>query len=592
MSAAHSSFIRQLLDPLLEWWLPDDSDEIRWPTDQPEADLRAGYRLQRRRLHAEKIPLTYSVFLGFGAFATGLEFISYPERRRPMLLAFALFAFVCIAVIAAVRRLPRRVTAVAVIGSNALILCTAGYYVRAQGVPEACALTLALFIVTLPLLNAAGPRVQILSCVGALVGYPLVLLLGSQPSLPVAYGVTAILGATAVSVLGAYLPDRQRYAAFCSREKLRANQERLRSASERYRLLYDHNPAMYFMVETDGTVRSVNRFGAEQLGYSTEELVGLPVSTVFFAADRDDIRLQLERCVQHPGEVAHWEGRKVRKDGSILWVKELARTVRDADGRTLVFIVCEDITERKQAEEAARRHQAELAHVARVRLIGEMAASLAHEINQPLGAIVNFTRGCELRLRERDGVEPEMLYTLEQVSAQALRASEIIRGIRDFIRKEEPRFAWIDVNQLAQNVAQLAEPDARQNGIRLQLGLAPGVPKVYANGIEIEQVLLNLVRNGLDAMDVEAAGEKTLSIRTAANGDKVEMTVSDTGTGLAPDLLNRIFDPFFTTKASGLGLGLSISRSIIEAHGGRLWAEPNPAGGSTFRFWLATKREA
>lgn len=591
MPFAHGYAIRQWLDSLIERWLPEDHGEAPEQTEGPRADPHTAYRLQRGRVHGKRVPLTYSVFLAFGAFATGLEFISYPERRRWMLLAFSLFASVCVATIAAARRRPSRVTPVAVIGSNALILCTSGYYILAQGVPEACALTLSLLVVILPLLSAAGPGVQIASCASAPAGYLLVIILGSEPTLPPAYGLAAVLGSTGVSVLGACLLDRQRYVAFLRREELRANEERLRAVSERYRALYDDNPAMYFLVDAAGTVRSVNRFGAEQLGYRVEELVGLPVTTVFFPADREAIGRQLERCVRCPGAVAHWEGRKVRKDGGVLWVKELARAVRDSDGRTMVFIVCEDITERKQAEEAARRHQVELAHVARVKLVGEMAASLAHEINQPLGAIVNFTRGCELRLRERDAPEPDLLYALEQVSAQALRASEILRGIQKLIRKEEPRLAWVDMNDLVRNVARLADPEARQGGVQLRLELAPGLPKVRASSIEIEQVLLNLIRNGLDAIDA-GAGEKALSIRTTAIGDRVEVAVSDTGVGLEPALLARIFEPFFTTKTSGLGLGLSISRSIIEAHRGRLWAEPNSGGGSTFRFWLTAASEA
>lgn len=423
--------------------------------DSPEARLRQRYLEERRRLHAARIPLTYGIIVGFGAFATGLEFVSYPERRRLMLLAYAAYVLICLTTIALVRWRPLWTTLIAVIGNNALLLCNAGYYIPVHGSAEACAMTLVLFLAALPLLSGAGAMVQALSCVGALVGYPIVLWLGAAASLPVSYLVTAICGASGVTILGAFLLDRQRWQAFCARE-------------------------------------------------------------------------------------------------------------------------------------AARRHQADLAHVGRVSLMGEMAAGLAHEINQPLSAIVNFTSGCQRRLRASGAGDGEILKALDQITAQALRAAQIIRRMRDFIRKDEGTLAWVDVNQLVRNVADFADTDGRQPDVRIDLALSPGVPKVYADSIQIEQVLLNLVRNGLEAMKEPHRQPKRLSIRTAALEDgQVDVTVADTGSGLAPELIERIFDPFFSTKPLGLGLGLSISRSIIEAHGGRLWVEPDPMGGSRFHFSLS-----
>ena len=590
MNAARSHSGRQALDALRAWWVPIGSDDGPAPPLRDDAGMDRAYQAERRALHAARVPLTYTIFLLFGVLATGLEFVSYPERRRAMLVAYAGYVLICLATIALVKRLPQSTTAVAVLANNTLILCTAAYYMATQGVPEACALTLVLFLTALPLLNAAGARVQALSCLGALAGYPLVLLAGAEPQLPVSYGLTAILGAVAVTVLGADLLDYGRRAAFYSREALRAGEERLRGISERYRALYENNPVMYFTVEADGMVRSVNRFGAAQLGYDVGELIGHSVVRVCWPADRDRVQVQLERCIDRLGEVEHLEFRTVRKDGSVRWVRESARALRESDGRLVVLIVCEDATELKQAEEAVRRHQAELAHVARVSLMGEMAAGLAHELNQPLAAIVNFTRGCERRLRLGGTANAEMLHALEQASGQALRAGEIIRRIRDFIRKEEPSLARVDLNDLVRNVAQLAELDERQHGIRIHLALAPSIPQVYVDSIQIEQVILNLMRNGFDAMNEHALAEKILSIHTAAPDDtQVDVAISDTGAGLTPDVLERLFEPFFSTKPSGLGLGLSISRSIIEAHGGRLSVESNIGGGSTFRFSLAAE---
>lgn len=422
-----------------------------------DARLRQRYRDERRRLHAARIPLTYGILFGFGAFATALEFLSYPDRRRLMALSYAAFAAICITTTVLVRLRPRWTTIFAVIANNALVLCTAAYYIPARAAPEVCAMTLVLFLAALPLLNGAGAAVQALSCVGAVLGYPVVLLLGAPTSMPVSYLVTAILGATGVTVLGAYLLDRQRLEAFA-------------------------------------------------------------------------------------------------------------------------------------AKESARRHQADLAHVGRLSVMGEMAAGLAHELNQPLAAIVNFTRGCQRRLRAAGSADPEMLDALEQVTGQAMRAAQIIRRIRDFTRKDDPSLAWVDVNDLVRNVADLADADGRQPDVRIDLALSPAVPKVYADSIQIEQVILNLVRNGFDAMNGPTTAPKTLSIRTAAATDRrVDVTVADTGIGLTPEIIDRIFDPFFSTKPLGLGLGLSISRSIVEAHGGRLWVEASPSGGSEFHFSLAVR---
>ena len=456
MGATPSNTDGPRLDGLAAWWQSTSLAGRSVADAALDERLRQRYVEDRRRLHARRVPLTYGIFLGFGAFATVLEILSYPERRWLMLPFYGVYALICLVTIVLVRWRWTWTTTIAVLANNALVLCTAGYYIPAQGAPEACAMTLVLFLAALPLLNGAGAGVQALSCVGAMLGYPVVLLLGAEPQLPLGYDVTAILGAIGVTVLGAYLLDRQSWIAFC-------------------------------------------------------------------------------------------------------------------------------------ANDAARRHQADLAHVGRVSVMGEMAAGLAHELNQPLAAIVNFTRGCQRRLRASGAGDAAIQDALEQVSAQAMRAAQIIRRIRDFIRKDEASLAWIDVNELVRNVAVIADADGRREDVHIDLALSPEVPKVYADSIQIEQVILNLMRNGFEAMNEPAEQPKTLSIRTVAQGNRrVDVTVADTGVGLSPELIDRIFDPFFSTKPLGLGLGLSISRSIVEAHGGRLWVEPDPARGSRFHFTLST----
>ena len=239
-------------------------------------------------------------------------------------------------------------------------------------------------------------------------------------------------------------------------------------------------------------------------------------------------------------------------------------------------------------ESQARRHQAEVAHAARLSTLGGMAAGLAHELNQPLSAVVSYARGCARRLEAGELSKEALLEVLEEISAQALRAGEVLRRIRDFLRGESRR-EQVDLNELVRRALRFAEGEARRAGIRIELGLAPEPLPAEVDPIEIEQVVLNLVQNGFDVMAANNGTEHALAIETRrVADDTVEVAVRDTGAGIAPDVASRLFVPFFSTKRDGLGLGLSISRSIVEAHGGRLWATANPTRGTTFRFTIRT----
>ena len=251
-----------------------------------------------------------------------------------------------------------------------------------------------------------------------------------------------------------------------------------------------------------------------------------------------------------------------------------------------------EITERMRAQDQLRQHQAALAHVLRVSTMGEMAAGLAHEINQPLGAIANFANGIATRLRA-DTIDPQaLLGAAEKIAAEALRAGEVIRRLRDFVRRDDAKREPADVNGLVREAAHLVEPDARHASIAMRLALAPALPQLEIDPIQIEQVLLNLMRNGLEAIAATDDGRRELVVETARHDDEcIEVRVRDTGPGVPPTLGDRIFDAFFTTKSGGLGMGLSISRSLIEDHGGSLWMRPNLDRGTTFGFTLPLTRE-
>jgi signal transduction histidine kinase len=246
--------------------------------------------------------------------------------------------------------------------------------------------------------------------------------------------------------------------------------------------------------------------------------------------------------------------------------------------------------EQAEAEVRARKHQAELARAARLSTLGGMAAGLAHEINQPLAAIVSYARGCARRLRSGDARPEALLEIIELIAAQGLRAAAVLRRIRDFVRPRELARERIDLGTLVREALHFAEVEARQLGIALRVELSPTPLEVEVDPVQIEQVILNLVRNGFEATAARLAADereqREVVIRTLRTPGGAEVTVSDTGPGVSPDIAERLFEPFFTTKHDGLGLGLSISRSIVEAHDGRLWAATESPRGATFHVQL------
>ncbi len=239
------------------------------------------------------------------------------------------------------------------------------------------------------------------------------------------------------------------------------------------------------------------------------------------------------------------------------------------------------------AETQARQHLTEVAHAARLSTLGGMAAGLAHELNQPLAAVVSYARGCARRLQAGDVPKAALIEVMEEISAQALRAGEVLRRIREFLRGESRR-EQVDLNDVVRRALRFAQSEAHRAEVRLELLLAAETLRIEVDPIQIEQVLLNLVQNGFEVMAANNGTDRVLAIETRRlAADTVEVTVRDTGAGLSTEAAARLFEPFFSTKPDGLGLGLSISRTIVEAHGGRLWATANASGpGTTFRFTL------
>jgi PAS domain S-box-containing protein len=362
--------------------------------------------------------------------------------------------------------------------------------------------------------------------------------------------------------------------------------EALHTSEGRYRTLVAALP--YGVLETDlsGRILVANPALGEMLRVPESRLRGQSVQDLF--GDSAQAAARLRALPDHEGRSAPHAHRLERGDGG--WIDARVDWVckRDERGTPSGHIaVVTDVTEQKQAEETSRKQHERLQLVSRLITVGEMASTLAHELNQPLASIVNFNMGCVRRIRSGSWNAPELLAALEQASAQAERAGHIIQRIRDMVARREPNRVAVDVNGVIGEVARLVEIDAAKKGVRVLLDLAAGLPPVRADKVMIEQVMLNLVKNAFEAMEHTDPALREVTMRSSLNGGRaVEVALTDRGSGVPQELCDSQFPPFFTTKRDGMGLGLSICRSIVELHDGRLSAHRNPQGGSTFRFTL------
>jgi PAS domain S-box-containing protein len=365
-------------------------------------------------------------------------------------------------------------------------------------------------------------------------------------------------------------------------------EEALRQSEEQWRDVFENNPTMYFMVDAAGKVIAVNPFGAEQLGYNVDELVGQPVLGVFYESDREAAQRNVALCLEQIGRAKSWEARKVRKDGTVIRARETAKAVPRANG-PIVLIACEDITEHKRAEEALRQAQVDLAHVNRVTTMGELTASLAHEVNQPIAAAVTNANTCMRWLAADTPNLKEARAAAMRIVKDGKRAGEIISRIRLLFKKGTPERESVDVSEVIEEMIVLLRSEAMRYSISVRTELAEDLPQVLGDRVQLQQVLMNLIMNSIDAMkDVD--GTRDLIIKSERGEDEqLLISVSDTGVGLPPQQADQIFNAFFTTKPNGTGMGLRISRSIVESHGGRLWAADNSPRGASFYLTLPAK---
>jgi len=361
----------------------------------------------------------------------------------------------------------------------------------------------------------------------------------------------------------------------------------LQSREAHLQSILDTVPDAMIVIDEHGIMQSFSSAAERQFGWTATEVLGKNVSLLMpepYKTQHDDYLQRYlttgERRIIGIGRVVVGE----RKDGSTFPMELSVGEMVSGDRRFFTGFI-RDLSERQAAERRLQDVQGELVHVSRLTALGEMASALAHELNQPLTAIANFMKGLQVLIKRVPLDEARLQDMISQSGEQALRAGQIIRRLRDFVSKGEAERRIENLPQLLEEAGALAVIGARERSVRVRYDLDPRVNLVLADKVQIQQVALNLIRNAIEAMEDAPRRELIVGARPVAD-DMVEVWVSDTGHGISADVAEQLFQPFMTTKSQGMGIGLSISRTIIEAHGGRIWVESNPAGGTIFRFTL------
>ena len=351
--------------------------------------------------------------------------------------------------------------------------------------------------------------------------------------------------------------------------------------------ILDTVPDAMIVIDAQGLIQSFSVAAERLFGWTRDEIMDRNIDVLMPSPYRESHQGYLERYFVTGERRIIGVGRVVvgeRKDGSTFPMELAVGEMKSGAHRYFTGFV-RDLTERQETEARLQELQGELTHMSRLTAMGEMASTLAHELNQPLSAVANYLKGSR-RLLEAPVVDVARVRdAIDKAGDQALRAGEVIRHLRDFVARGDTDRGAESLPKLVEEASALALLGAKERKVRVLFRFAAHPDLVIADKIQIQQVVLNLIRNALEAMDGCARRELVISTESADDG-MVQVSVADSGTGLAPEVANRLFEPFLTTKATGLGVGLPICRTVVEAHGGRIWAEPNPSGGTIFRFTL------
>lgn len=362
----------------------------------------------------------------------------------------------------------------------------------------------------------------------------------------------------------------------------------LRDSETRSRALLEGSPICTKIIDLDSRLQYMSCAGQQQLKISDiKPFYGSTFPPELYPESwRAVVSEHLERAKE--GETSSLDCPVLDTDGNEVWFDTTFVPARDKDGRIeYVIVTSVNITERKRAEDEARQYRDELAHVSRISTIGEMATGVAHELNQPLAAITSYSYVARSIVDRLDTRSDELHETLERLENQAIRAGDIVRRLRKFVTKNETVYVSTDLCALIRNVVTFVHPDIRQAETELELDFDRSTLQVQVDEIQIQQVLVNLIRNAIDAMHETPKSQRKVTVSTRILHDgRVQVAVRDAGKGLPADDLQKVFSAFFTTKQEGMGMGLAISRSIVEAHSGKLWAKPNTGPGLTFGFTI------
>ncbi len=378
----------------------------------------------------------------------------------------------------------------------------------------------------------------------------------------------------------------------------RQTEEDLRASQEKYRALFESFPIGISITDEQGKVIEINRklsriSSLSTVARFTSELELSSMNAALIYPDGSAMKqdaLPSTRSIREQRVISDVELGVRYGNGRVRWFQVTAAPIPVKGYGAMVAYT--EITERKRFEERDRTQQAELARVSRLNTMGEMAAALAHELGQPLAATLNYLHGCQLRLVGGDYDRELFDSAISQAIYHAEQAGAIVRHVRQFVRKHEPESILVPINSLIEQMLSFLDFERRQSRTAINLDLAPDVPSVWVDPLEIKQVMVNLIKNAFEAMSEMPPEGRIIDISTSRHGDMVEVDVSDHGPGVSKTKLTQIFNPFFTTKRNGMGLGLAVCRSIVESHGGRLTVSRNVLGGAAFSFTLPIREKS
>ena len=365
-------------------------------------------------------------------------------------------------------------------------------------------------------------------------------------------------------------------------------EQAVRDSEARFRNLAENSPDGIFVESEDGEVLDVNDEACILHQLARRDLIGKHVLELVPEETHEQVRRNMPLLAS--GELTQFESASLRTDGTVVPVSIRVNKI-EHEGRPALLLLAQDITKRREAEAALRQHQLQLAHVTRLSTMGEMVAGIAHEISQPLYAIANYATACVKTLESTPEETPaSVLSWSRKISEAAARAGTILRRLREFAKKSQVELSPLPLNQVVIESLELVSAEGRRNMVNVEVDYADPTPVILADRVQIQQVLVNLLRNAYEAVGELPQSQRQVVVRTSAQGNAARVDVADSGPGISGEADERLFEPFYTTKREGLGLGLAISRSIVQSFDGSWYARNRQEGGALFGFEIPSPR--